>query len=76
VGTRIVYDEKERRDLEPGMLLEEYVEGEVISLEVVGDGRNFAVIKETRVHIDGTYDCHMGFCKSSGDGHIYRFKIS
>jgi pyrrolysine biosynthesis protein PylC len=41
------------------MLLEEYIEGEVVSLEVVGDGRNFAVVKETLVHIDKTYDCHM-----------------
>lgn len=58
-GARVIYDEKELKDLEPGMLLEEYVEGEVVSLEVVGDGWNFAVVKETLVHIDGTYDCHM-----------------
>jgi pyrrolysine biosynthesis protein PylC len=59
VGARIIYDEKELTDLEPGMLLEEYVEGDVVSLEVVGDGKNFAVIKETLVHIDKNYDCHM-----------------
>jgi pyrrolysine biosynthesis protein PylC len=41
------------------MLIEEYIEGAVVSLEVVGDGKNFAVIKETLVHIDETYDCHM-----------------
>jgi 3-methylornithine--L-lysine ligase len=59
VGARVIYDEKGLKDLEPNMLLEEYVEGEVISLEVVGDGKNFAVVKETLVHIDDTYDCHM-----------------
>jgi pyrrolysine biosynthesis protein PylC len=59
VGARIIYDEDELKGLEPGMLLEEYIEGEVLSLEVVGDGRNFAVVKETLVHIDKTYDCHM-----------------
>lgn len=59
VGAKIIYDEKDLKDLEPGMLIEEYIEGNVVSLEVVGDGRNFAVIKETMVHIDDTYDCHM-----------------
>jgi 3-methylornithine--L-lysine ligase len=59
VGARVIYDEKELKDLEPGMLFEEYVEGEVVSLEVIGDGKNFAVVKETLVHIDETYDCHM-----------------
>ncbi len=59
VGARIIYDKKELKGLEPGMLLEEYVEGDVVSLEVVGDGRNFAVVKETLIHIDKTYDCHM-----------------
>jgi pyrrolysine biosynthesis protein PylC len=41
------------------MLIEEYVEGDVISLEVIGDGTHFAVVKETKIHIDETYDCHM-----------------
>ena len=59
MGARIIYDEKDLKDLEPGMLIEEYIEGDVVSLEVVGDGRNFAVVKETLVHIDNTYDCHM-----------------
>lgn len=59
IGARIIYDEKELETLEPGMLIEEYVEGKVVSLEVVGDGINFAVVKETLVHIDETYDCYM-----------------
>jgi 3-methylornithine--L-lysine ligase len=59
VGARVIYDEEELRDLESGLLIEEYVEGEVISLEVIGDGSHFAVVKETLIHIDETYDCHM-----------------
>lgn len=59
VGTSIIYDNKELEALDPGMLVEEYLEGDVISLEVVGDGKNFAVAKETKVHVDGTCDCHM-----------------
>jgi pyrrolysine biosynthesis protein PylC len=59
VGARIIYDREELEKLEPGMLIEEYVEGKVVSLEVIGDGTHFAVVKETLVHIDETYDCHM-----------------
>jgi pyrrolysine biosynthesis protein PylC len=59
VGARIIYDNKELEALKPDMLVEEYVEGEVVSLEVIGDGSHFAVVKETLIHIDETYDCHM-----------------
>ena len=59
IGTRIIYNEKELETLGPDMLIEEYVEGKVVSLEVVGDRKNFAVVKETLVHIDETYDCYM-----------------
>ncbi|MDI9395974.1 MAG: 3-methylornithine--L-lysine ligase PylC [Euryarchaeota archaeon] len=59
VGARIIYDREELESLEPGMLIEEYVEGEVVSLEVIGDGNHFAVVKETLVHFDGSYGCHM-----------------
>jgi pyrrolysine biosynthesis protein PylC len=59
VGARIIYDKEELKYLEPGMMVEEYVEGEIVSLEVIGDGSHFAVVKETLIHIDETYDCHM-----------------
>lgn len=59
VGARIIYDNKELETLKPDIMVEEYVEGDVVSLEVVGDGSHFAVVKETLVHIDETYDCHM-----------------
>ena len=59
LGARIIYDKNELKKLSPEMLIEEYVEGEVISLEIIGDGTHFQVIKETLVHIDETYDCHM-----------------
>ncbi len=59
VGTSIIYSDRELEGLDPSMLIEEYVKGNIISLEVVGDGSNFTVVKETRIHIDDTYDCHM-----------------
>ncbi|WP_406655969.1 3-methylornithine--L-lysine ligase PylC [Methanolobus sp. ZRKC2] len=59
VGTSIIYDDTELEGLDPSMLVEEYVEGDVVSLEVVGDGENFKLAKETKVHVDETYDCHM-----------------
>jgi len=59
IGTAIIYDDEDLKGLDPTMLIEEYVEGDVLSLEVVGDGEHFAVVKETKVHIDDTYDCHM-----------------
>jgi pyrrolysine biosynthesis protein PylC len=58
-GARIIYSKEELKALESDMLVEEYIEGEVVSLEVIGDGNNFAVVKETLIHIDETYDCHM-----------------
>ncbi|WP_340820013.1 3-methylornithine--L-lysine ligase PylC [Methanolobus sp. WCC4] len=59
IGTSIIYDDTGLEGLDPSMLIEEYVEGDVISLEVIGDGSHFAVLKETKIHIDDTYDCHM-----------------
>lgn len=59
IGTSIIYDDIGLEGLDPSMLIEEYVEGDVVSLEVIGDGRNYAVLKETKIHIDDTYDCHM-----------------
>jgi pyrrolysine biosynthesis protein PylC len=59
IGTSIIYEDRELEGLDPSMLIEEYVKGDVVSLEVIGDGRNFAVVKETLIHIDATYDCHM-----------------
>ena len=59
IGTSIIYDDTGLEGRDPSMLIEEYVEGDVISLEVIGDGNHFAVVKETKIHIDDTYDCHM-----------------
>ncbi|TGC09001.1 3-methylornithine--L-lysine ligase PylC [Methanolobus halotolerans] len=59
VGTSIIYDESELEELDPTMLVEEYVQGDIVSLEVIGDGEHFMLAKETKVHVDGTYDCHM-----------------
>lgn len=59
VGTAIIYDIRELDRLGNDMIIEEYVPGDVISLEVVGDGVNFTVARETKVHIDDTNDCNM-----------------
>ncbi|MBP1909572.1 3-methylornithine--L-lysine ligase PylC [Methanolobus bombayensis] len=59
IGTSIIYDDEGLEGLDPSMLIEEYVEGDVISLEVIGDGTHFSVVKETKIHIDDTHDCHM-----------------
>ncbi|MEL4305891.1 3-methylornithine--L-lysine ligase PylC [Methanococcoides sp. LMO-2] len=59
IGTKIIYDDSELEGLDPSMMIEEYLEGDVVSLEIIGDGEHFAVVKETKVHIDDTYDCHM-----------------
>lgn len=59
IGAAIIYDDEDLKGLDPTMLIEEYVEGDVLSIEVVGDGEHFTVVKEAKVHIDDTYDCHM-----------------
>jgi pyrrolysine biosynthesis protein PylC len=58
IGARIIESTEEAARLGPEMLIEEYVPGPVISLEVVGDGRNAAVGGQTEIHIDEVYDCH------------------
>ncbi|SES78149.1 pyrrolysine biosynthesis protein PylC [Methanococcoides vulcani] len=59
IGTSIIYDDSGLEGIDPTMMIEEYLEGDVVSLEIIGDGKHFAVVKETKVHIDDTYDCHM-----------------
>ncbi|MBP2030155.1 pyrrolysine biosynthesis protein PylC [Methanohalophilus levihalophilus] len=58
IGARIVETEEELAEIDPDMLVEEYVTGPVISLEVVGNGQDYAVGQQTQVHIDDVYDCH------------------
>lgn len=58
IGARIVETDEELAQIDPEMLVEEYVTGPVISLEVVGNGRKYAVGQQTQVHIDDVYDCH------------------
>ena len=58
IGARIVETDEEMAQVGPEMLIEEYVTGPVISLEVVGNGHEYAVGQQTQVHIDDVYDCH------------------
>jgi len=59
VGARILYSDDELKNVPANYLIEEYLTGPVISLEVIGDGRDYIVAKETHIHIDDVYDCSM-----------------
>jgi pyrrolysine biosynthesis protein PylC len=39
------------------MIIEEYVEGQIFSLEVIGDGKDYYYPLITEIVIDGKYDC-------------------
>ena len=69
-GARIIHSDDELASVPPNYLIEEYLEGAVISLEVVGNGKDYTVVKETRVHIDDVWDCCMVTPYSSDD--VYR----
>ncbi|MDR0768214.1 MAG: 3-methylornithine--L-lysine ligase PylC [Methanosarcinales archaeon] len=59
VGARIIHSNDELKSVPPNYLIEEYLTGPVISLEVVGDGKDYTVVKETLIHIDDVWDCCM-----------------
>ena len=59
IGAKIIQT-KEELDLIPkDFLIEEYLTGPVISLEIIGNGKDCIVAKETQIHIDDVYDCRM-----------------
>lgn len=57
IGARIVETKEELASVPEGYLIEEYIPGPIVSLEMIGNGRNYIVVKETYVHIDDVYDC-------------------
>lgn len=57
VGARIIHSDDELKSVPSDYLVEEYLDGPVVSLEVVGNGKDFIVLKETKIHIDDVYDC-------------------
>jgi pyrrolysine biosynthesis protein PylC len=59
IGARIVYSDDELKNVPNNYLIEEYLTGPVISLEVIGNGRDYIIAKETHIHIDDVYDCSM-----------------
>ncbi|MDR2944773.1 MAG: 3-methylornithine--L-lysine ligase PylC [Methanosarcinales archaeon] len=59
VGARVIHSDDELKSVPANYLIEEYLEGPVISLEVIGDGKTFTVVKETYIHIDNVWDCFM-----------------
>lgn len=59
IGARIIETDGDLAAVPADYLVEEYVTGPVISLEVIGNGRDYIVVKETYIHIDDVYDCFM-----------------
>jgi len=59
IGARILYSDDELKTVPKNYLIEEYLTGPVISLEVIGNGRDYIIAKETHIHIDDVYDCSM-----------------
>ncbi|MDL2261404.1 3-methylornithine--L-lysine ligase PylC [Methanimicrococcus sp. OttesenSCG-928-J09] len=59
VGARIIHSDEELKSVPAHFLIEEYLEGPVISLEVIGNGNgDLTVVKETYIHIDDVWDCY------------------
>ncbi|MDV0445442.1 hypothetical protein MmiAt1_10200 [Methanimicrococcus sp. At1] len=59
IGARIIQTDDELKSVPENYLIEEYLEGPVISLEVIGNGSDYTVVKETHIHIDDVWDCFM-----------------
>ncbi|WNY23917.1 hypothetical protein MmiHf6_12400 [Methanimicrococcus hongohii] len=59
IGAKIIHSDDELKAVPPNYLIEEYLEGPVISLEVIGNGSDYIVVKETHIHIDDVWDCYM-----------------
>lgn len=57
IGARIIHSDEELTSVPSNYLVEEYLEGPVISLEVIGNGEDYTVVKETYIHIDDVWDC-------------------
>lgn len=58
IGAKII-DKKEdlKNYSEKEFIIEEYVKGPIVSLEIIGNGKDYKMYKETRIHIDENYDC-------------------
>ncbi|MBZ3936178.1 3-methylornithine--L-lysine ligase PylC [Methanimicrococcus blatticola] len=59
IGARIIHSDDELKTVPANFLIEEYLEGPVISLEIIGNGKDYTVVKETYIHIDDVWDCFM-----------------
>ena len=57
IGAQIIETDAELKTVPSHYLIEEYLAGPVVSLEIAGNGREYAVAKETHIHIDDVYDC-------------------
>jgi pyrrolysine biosynthesis protein PylC len=59
IGAHILHSDDELKNVPDNYLIEEYLTGPVISLEIIGNGHDYIVAKETHIHIDDVYDCSM-----------------
>ncbi|WNY29220.1 hypothetical protein MmiEs2_14450 [Methanimicrococcus stummii] len=58
VGARVIESDDELKLVPINYLVEEYLSGPVISLEIVGNGNDYVVVKETQIHVDEVWDCY------------------
>lgn len=56
-GVQLIKNTMEKNILN-NYLIEQYIEGPIISLEVIGNKNNYKIGIETRIHIDNKYDCY------------------
>lgn len=56
-GARLVNNSKELTKIPKDYLIEKYIVGPIISLEIIGNRKEYYVGMETRIHIDEYYDC-------------------
>lgn len=56
-NARLVMNKEELSTIPKNYIIEEYINGPIISLEVVGNKEKYIFGVETRVHIDNNYDC-------------------
>ena len=57
IGVKLI-EKKSELILPKNYLVEQYIEGPIISLEVIGDGYNYYTGIETKIHIDNIFDCY------------------
>ena len=58
IGVKLIKNNKQKFIIPKNYLVEQYIEGPIISLEIFGNGNIYNTSIETVVHIDEIYDCY------------------